>query len=84
MVAFVVRGGNDRAARFLRTLNLVREATSLGGVETLIIAPHHSSQFSYTLRSSTWPASDQAWCGSRSASSEAHVQGSHSRVDASK
>jgi cystathionine beta-lyase/cystathionine gamma-synthase len=48
MVAFVVGGGNDRAARFLRTLNLVREATSLGGVETLISAPHNSSQFSYT------------------------------------
>lgn len=48
MVAFVVRGGNDRAARFLRALNLVREATSLGGVETLISAPHNSSQFSYT------------------------------------
>ncbi|HEX6674313.1 MAG TPA: aminotransferase class I/II-fold pyridoxal phosphate-dependent enzyme [Actinomycetes bacterium] len=48
MVAFVVRGGNDRAARFLRALNLVREATSLGGVETLVSAPHNSSQFSYT------------------------------------
>jgi cystathionine beta-lyase/cystathionine gamma-synthase len=48
MVAVVVGGGNDRAARFLRVLNLVREATSLGGVETLISAPHNSSQFSYT------------------------------------
>jgi cystathionine beta-lyase/cystathionine gamma-synthase len=46
MVAFVVGGGNDRAARFLHALNLVREATSLGGVETLISAPHNSSQFS--------------------------------------
>jgi cystathionine beta-lyase/cystathionine gamma-synthase len=48
MVAFVVRGGDDRAARFLRALRVVREATSLGGVETLISAPHNSSQFSYT------------------------------------
>ena len=48
MVAFVVAGGNARAARFLRALTLVREATSLGGVETLISAPHNSSQFSYT------------------------------------
>jgi cystathionine beta-lyase/cystathionine gamma-synthase len=48
MVAFVVAGGDDRAARFLRALHLVREATSLGGVETLISAPHNSSQFSYT------------------------------------
>lgn len=48
MVAFVVGGGNDRAARFLRALKVVREATSLGGVETLISAPHNSSQFSYT------------------------------------
>jgi cystathionine beta-lyase/cystathionine gamma-synthase len=48
MVAFVVRGGNDRAARFLRALKVVREATSLGGVETLISASHNSSQFTYT------------------------------------
>jgi cystathionine beta-lyase/cystathionine gamma-synthase len=48
MVAFVVDGGNDRAAKFLRALNVIREATSLGGVETLISAPHNSSQFSYT------------------------------------
>jgi len=48
MVAFVVRGGNERAARFLRALNIVREATSLGGVETLISAPNNSSHFSYT------------------------------------
>jgi cystathionine beta-lyase/cystathionine gamma-synthase len=48
MVAFVVDGGNHRAASFMRALNVVREATSLGGVETLISAPHNSSQFSYT------------------------------------
>jgi cystathionine beta-lyase/cystathionine gamma-synthase len=48
MVAFVVRGGNERAAQFMRALNVVREATSLGGVETLISAPHNSSHFSYT------------------------------------
>jgi cystathionine beta-lyase/cystathionine gamma-synthase len=48
MVAFVVRGGNERASHFLRALNVVREATSLGGVETLISAPHNSSHFSFT------------------------------------
>jgi Cys/Met metabolism PLP-dependent enzyme len=48
MVAFVVGGGDERAARFLRPLSVVREATSLGGVETLVSAPHNSSQFSYS------------------------------------
>ncbi|HEX2235758.1 MAG TPA: aminotransferase class I/II-fold pyridoxal phosphate-dependent enzyme [Actinomycetota bacterium] len=46
MVTFVVRGGDERAARFMRRLEVALEATSLGGVETLVSAPFNSSHFS--------------------------------------
>jgi cystathionine beta-lyase/cystathionine gamma-synthase len=48
MVTFVVRGGDRRALRFMRRLGLALEATSLGGVETLVSAPFNSSHFSLT------------------------------------
>jgi cystathionine beta-lyase/cystathionine gamma-synthase len=54
MVAFVVAGGNDRAAPFLRALDLVREATSLSGVETLIRASPTPPSSPTTRRNSTW------------------------------
>ncbi|MBJ23235.1 MAG: cystathionine beta-lyase [Euryarchaeota archaeon] len=43
MVAFVVKGGDEAALKFMRNLNLVFEATSLGGVESLIECPFNSS-----------------------------------------
>jgi cystathionine beta-lyase/cystathionine gamma-synthase len=46
MVTFVVRGGDERAALFMRRLQVALEATSLGGVETLVSAPFNSSHFS--------------------------------------
>lgn len=46
MVTFVVHGGNDRALAVLRQLTVASEATSLGGVETLVSAPFNSSHFS--------------------------------------
>jgi cystathionine beta-lyase/cystathionine gamma-synthase len=48
MVAFTVDGGDDRALRVLRSLRVACEATSLGGVETLVSAPFNSSHFSLT------------------------------------
>ncbi len=48
MVTVVVEGGNERAARVLRSFEVFTEATSLGGVESLASAPHNSSQFSYS------------------------------------
>lgn len=48
MVTVVVEGGNERAASVMRRLEVITEATSLGGVESLASAPHNSSQFSYT------------------------------------
>src|SRR3954449_7060038 len=48
MVAFTVVGGDDRALRLMRSLEVAREATSLGGVETLVSTPFNSSHFSLT------------------------------------
>jgi cystathionine beta-lyase/cystathionine gamma-synthase len=43
MVAFVVKGGDDAALKFMRGLSVIYEATSLGGVESLIECPFNSS-----------------------------------------
>ena len=43
MISLVVRGGDERASRLMRALTLPLEATSLGGVESLISAPATSS-----------------------------------------
>jgi|tagenome__1003787_1003787.scaffolds.fasta_scaffold20889404_2 cystathionine beta-lyase/cystathionine gamma-synthase len=48
MVAFTVVGGDDRALRLMRSLEVACEATSLGGVETLVSTPFNSSHFSLT------------------------------------
>jgi len=48
MVTFVVAGGDDRAREFLKRLKVPAEATSLGGVETLVSMPITSSHFSLT------------------------------------
>ena len=43
MVAFVVKGGDAAALTFMRKLQIIYEATSLGGVESLIECPFNSS-----------------------------------------
>ena len=43
MIAFVVKGGDEAALKFMQKLNLIYEATSLGGVESLIECPFNSS-----------------------------------------
>ena len=43
MIAFIVKGGDAAALKFMRNLNLIYEATSLGGVESLIECPFNSS-----------------------------------------
>ncbi len=45
MISFVVAGGDQRAAALMRALTVATEATSLGGVETLISAPFNSSHY---------------------------------------
>lgn len=48
MVSFTVAGGDDRALAVMRSLEIACEATSLGGVETLVSTPFNSSHFSLT------------------------------------
>jgi cystathionine beta-lyase/cystathionine gamma-synthase len=43
MLAFVVEGGDEGAMNFMRKLKIIFEATSLGGVESLIEVPATSS-----------------------------------------
>ena len=43
MIGFVVKGGDDAALSFMRGLNMIYEATSLGGVESLVECPFNSS-----------------------------------------
>jgi len=49
MVSFVVRGGDRAAGAVMRNFQVLIEATSLGGVETLASTPHNSSHFSLTV-----------------------------------
>jgi cystathionine beta-lyase/cystathionine gamma-synthase len=48
MVAIVVKGGLPAAERFYDALKLVRRAASLGGVESLISLPVHTSHHGYS------------------------------------
>jgi cystathionine beta-lyase/cystathionine gamma-synthase len=43
MLSFVLRGGDEAALRFVRALELALEASSLGGVETLVSLPYNTS-----------------------------------------
>ena len=43
MLSFVVDGGDEAALKFMRGLKIIFEATSLGGVESLIECPFNSS-----------------------------------------
>lgn len=43
MLSFAVKGGDDAALRFVRALEVVFEATSLGGVESLVECPFNTS-----------------------------------------
>jgi cystathionine beta-lyase/cystathionine gamma-synthase len=43
MLAFVIKGGDQSALKFMRSLDIIFEATSLGGVESLVECPFNSS-----------------------------------------
>mgnify|MGYP002413644760 FL=1 len=43
MLSFAVSGGDDAALRFVRELEVIFEATSLGGVESLVECPFNTS-----------------------------------------
>jgi len=53
MLSFEVKGGNETALKFIRALSLPKEATSLGGVESLVSLPHNTSQASLTKNQRT-------------------------------
>jgi cystathionine beta-lyase/cystathionine gamma-synthase len=48
MMAVVMAGGGDAAARFLQHLELVTHAPSLGGVDTLVSEPRYTSHAALT------------------------------------
>jgi cystathionine beta-lyase/cystathionine gamma-synthase len=48
LVAFVLHGGLPAAERFFDGLGLMARAASLGGVETLVSLPVHTSHHGYT------------------------------------
>jgi cystathionine beta-lyase/cystathionine gamma-synthase len=43
MLSYVVKGGDEAALRYMRALELIFEATSLGGIESLVECPFNSS-----------------------------------------
>ncbi|MGK0386249.1 MAG: cystathionine beta-lyase/cystathionine gamma-synthase [Patiriisocius sp.] len=48
MISFEIEGGDTNAHQLLNNLKLPKEATSLGGVESLISLPYNTSQASLT------------------------------------
>ena len=48
MISFEIEGGDEKAHLLLKHLILPKEATSLGGVESLISLPYNTSQASLT------------------------------------
>ncbi len=46
MVTFVIEGGDDVGLRFMHNLRIIKEATSLGGVESLVSMPFNTSHTS--------------------------------------
>ncbi|MGB1268581.1 MAG: trans-sulfuration enzyme family protein [Flavobacteriaceae bacterium] len=48
MISFEIDGGDEKAHTLLNVLKLPKEATSLGGVESLISLPYNTSQASLT------------------------------------
>ena len=47
-VTFVVKGGDKAALELLKALHLPKQATSLGGIESLVSLPFNSSQAGFT------------------------------------
>lgn len=48
VVTFMVKGGDKRGVDFMHSLKIIKEAASLGGVESLISMPFNTSQRSLT------------------------------------
>ena len=50
MVSFEVEGGDEAALEFMKKLRIIREATSLGGVESLVSMPFNTSHAGLTKK----------------------------------
>ncbi len=50
MITFDVKGGDEAALKLLAALNLPKQATSLGGIESLISLPFNTSQAAFTSK----------------------------------
>jgi len=50
MIAFEVKGGDEAALALLKHLKLPKQATSLGGVESLVSLPFNTSHAGYTSK----------------------------------
>ena len=48
VITFIVEGGDERGLDFMHSLEVIKEAASLGGVESLISMPFNTSQLSLT------------------------------------
>ncbi len=48
MISFEIKGGDEKAHTFIENLNIPKQATSLGGVESLVSLPYNTSQASLT------------------------------------
>lgn len=50
MITFEIQGGDQAALKLLKCLNIPKQATSLGGVESLVSLPFNTSHAGYTSR----------------------------------
>ncbi len=50
MISFEIEGGDNAALKLLKRLNIPKQATSLGGVESLVSLPFNTSHAGYTSK----------------------------------
>ena len=68
IVSLVLAGGLPAAERFYDGLRLISRAASLGGVESLVSLPVHTSHYGYTDEQLAAAGIDPGRCASRSGS----------------
>ena len=61
-ITFVIEGGDAAALRLVAALKLPKQATSLGGVESLISLPFNTSQATFTSRQRALVGIDPGCC----------------------
>jgi cystathionine beta-lyase/cystathionine gamma-synthase len=61
-ITFVIEGGDAAALRLVNALHIPKQATSLGGVESLISLPFNTSQATFTSRQRAAVGIDPGCC----------------------